>query len=154
MKKKLILVCVLIFLQNCGYTPIYSNNKKINFFLENGNFISNDREISIFIKNNLQNYYADNNKQKIVLNSNINYQKMSVSKNTAGDAEQYELSVIGSFSANFKNMEKKFEISEKFTINDIADEFEEMKYEKSIKKNLSELLVSKLLIELSTINVD
>ena len=48
-KKNILIISLLIFLSNCGFTPIYLNNKNINFSIEQVNY-TGDRELNNFLK--------------------------------------------------------------------------------------------------------
>ena len=71
--KNLILIILLIFLSNCGYSPIYNNNSESNIniiILEmNGN-----REINNKINSGLKKYYSKetNNIFRIKMNTILN----------------------------------------------------------------------------------
>ena len=73
MKKKL-LIFLLIFLTNCGYTPIYQNIKSsdlsINIVSTNGN-----EEMNSLIKNELELYFNKESKNKYDVSINSNYEK-------------------------------------------------------------------------------
>ena len=52
------------------------------------------------------------------------------------------------FGENFK---KQFNVSEKFTMKNFIDDFEEKNYEISIKKNISNLTYNKLIAQINRI---
>ena len=67
--KNLILILFLIFLNSCGYTSIYKNQKSQDFQI-NIIEMTGDNEINNLIKNELKFY--SNNKSNIKYNISIN----------------------------------------------------------------------------------
>ena len=53
-KKNIIFLSLILFLNSCGFTPIYLKNNNVNFSIEQVNFIG-DRELNNFLKINLIN---------------------------------------------------------------------------------------------------
>ena len=102
--KNLILISFLFFLNSCGYTSIYKNQKSQDFQI-NIIEMKGDNEINNLIKNDLKFY--TNNISNIKYNISIvsNYQKIIISKNSAGVATDYKLKVdtIISFDKGKKN---------------------------------------------------
>jgi len=152
MKKISFLLFFLIILQSCGYSPLYSNNKKVDFYIELLSFESNDKDIGSFIRSNLKRYLVNNNEKKFEIKPTIKYEKKPVSKNLAGEIEEYNLLLKGIFEITIKDKTKNFIINETYKINNFSDEFEEREYERINKKNMARSVTSKLLIQLSGFN--
>ena len=145
--KNLILILFLFFLNNCGYTSIYKNQKLQDFQI-NIIEMKGDNEINNLIKNNLKFY--TNNKSNIKYNISIdsNYQKIIVSKNSAGVATDYKLivdTVIG-FDKGEKNNILNF--NENINIKNNSNSFEQNTYEKNIKKNFASSISDKFIIKI------
>lgn len=152
MKKISFLLFFLIILQSCGYSPLYSNNKKVDFYIELLSFESNDKDIGSFIRSNLKRYLVNNNEKKFKIKPTIKYEKKPVSKNLAGEIEEYNLLLKGIFEITIKDKTKNFIINETYKMNNFSDEFEEREYERINKKNMARSVTSKLLIQLSGFN--
>ena len=152
MKKIFITIVIFLFLQSCGYVPIYSKNQKINFYIESVNFKNGDDELSNYIDLNLINYTNKRDGKKYKIDANVQYLKTVISKNTAGKAEEYELISNISFTISSLEEIKKINIKEIFRMNNFDDEFEERQYEQEIKKNMARSIVSRLLLQLSRFN--
>ena len=152
MKKIFITIVIFLFLQSCGYVPVYSTNQKINFYIESINFENGDDELSNYIDLNLINYANKKDGKKYKIDANVQYLKTVISKNTAGKAEEYELISNISFTISSLEEIKKINIKEIFRMNNFDDEFEERQYEQEIKKNMARSIVSKLLLQLSRFN--
>jgi hypothetical protein len=54
-KKNVIILSIIFFLTNCGFSPIYLKNENMNFSIEKVIY-TGDRELNNFLKSNLNNY--------------------------------------------------------------------------------------------------
>ena len=149
-KKILIFLLILTGLNSCGFSPIYTDNLKKNFNIEILEK-SGDRDANNFIELNLKNYLNDKNENKFILKIYSEVQKDSIAKDTSGKTTDYELEVISSFQITYKDTVKNVRITESFIYKSIDDKLTELNYEKSIKKNISSIIVQKLLSHLSRI---
>ena len=154
MKKSSIIILIMFFIQSCGYVPLYSKNQKVDFYIQSINFNSSDKELVNFIKSNLSNYLKKNTGKNFIINASINYQKTAVSKSAEAITEEYNLISTVLFQINSGNVDKEITINETFKMNNFDDEFEERKYEETIKKNMARSIVSKLILQLTRLNVN
>jgi len=145
MKKNILVISLLFFLNSCGFQPIYSKNNNINFSIEQINF-TGDRELNNFIKTNLYQYKNANNNNKIFIEAKSEYNKFILTKDGKGEVTNYELNAEIVFL--IKPTNKQIKISEKKIMESNADKFEENKYEKSIKQNFASSITFKLIQEL------
>jgi len=144
-KKNILVISLLFFLNSCGFQPIYSKNNNINFSIEQINF-TGDRELNNFIKTNLYQYKNANNNNKIFIEAKSEYNKFILTKDGKGEVTNYELNAEIVFL--IKPTNKQIKISEKKIMESNADKFEENKYEKSIKQNFASSITFKLVQEL------
>lgn len=151
MKKFLFLNLIFFLLLGCGFTPMYSANKKVNFYIENISFDDGDIELSNLIRSNLNNYLTTNNGRKFTIETSIDYTKNSISKNSAGNTEEYELISITNFIILYDNMSKSLQIKETSRMKNFNDEFSELEYEKNLKRNMARSISSRLIMQLSII---
>ena len=143
-KKNILVISLLFFLNSCGFQPIYSKNNNVNFSIEQVDF-TGDRELNNFIKTNLYQYKnSDNN--KIFIEAKSEYNKFILTKDGKGEVTNYELNAEIVFL--IKPTNKQIKISEKKIMESNADKFEENKYEKSIKQNFASSITFKLIQEL------
>ena len=143
-KKNILVISLLFFLNSCGFEPIYSKNNNVNFSIEQVNF-TGDRELNNFIKTNLQQDKNANN-NKIFIEAKSEYNKFILTKDGKGEVTNYELNAEIVFL--IKPTNKQIKISEKKIMESMADKFEESKYEKSIKQNFASSITFKLIQEL------
>ena len=144
-KKNIVTISLIFFLTSCGFTPIYLNNKDVNFSIEQINF-SGDRELNNFLRTNLNQYKNKDVDNKIYIEAKSEYNKIVLSKDGTGEVTNYEL--VAEVIFLIKSSNKKIKISEKKIMESMADKFEETKYERSIKQSFASSITYKLISEL------
>ena len=145
MKKNILLIFLIFFLSNCGFSPIYLKNTNVNFSIEQVNY-TGDRELNNFLKTNLDQYKNKKNNNKIYIEANSVYEKTILIKNKAGEVTNYQLEVEVLFLIKTSN--KKIKFTEKKIMESMDDKFEEARYERSIKQNFASSISNKLSSEL------
>ena len=145
--KNIILILFLFFLNNCGYTSVYKNQKSQDFQISIIE-MTGDNEINNLIKNELKFYSNKNSNIKYNISINSNYQKIIISKNPAGVATDYKLIVetVISFDKEGKNNILNF--NENINIKSNSNSYEQNNYEKSIKKNFASSISNKFIIKI------
>jgi len=144
-KKKNLLIFFILFLTNCGFYPIYSQNNNVNFSIEEIKY-KGDRDINNFLKINLNKYKNSKLENKIFIDVESFYEKNIFNKDGTGKIKDYELKVEVIFLISSKN--KKIKITEKKIMKNFEDKIEEARYEKSIKENFASSISTKLIYEL------
>ena len=147
-KKKLLLIIFSFSLLSCDYSPIYSNKNSYNFYIGNI-YQEGNSEINTLIRSKLKKYQIVKNAKEITINNFSFFEKISQSKNKSGNTDQYLLNLEVNFTIKSENNEKSIVLKEKFMMKNIENEFDEKNYEKTIKDNMTELIVNNLIIELS-----
>ena len=145
--KNIILILFLFFLNCCGYTSVYKNQKSQDFQISIIE-MTGDNEINNLIKNELKFYSNRNSIIKYNISINSNYQKIIVSKNSAGVATDYKLiaETVISFDKEGKNNILNF--NENINIKSNSNSYEQNNYEKSIKKNFASSISNKFIIKI------
>jgi len=109
-----------------------------------------DREINLNLKSKLRIHKNPNSQLfRIVINSN--YLKTDVTKNLAGEVEEYRIQSTTNITLITDDLEKKFVTTENFTMKNFTDDFEEINYEKRLKKNIADSNYRKILLEINKI---
>ena len=145
MKKNIIVITLIFFLANCGFTPIYLNDTDLNFSIEKVNYIG-DRDLNNFLKTNLIKYKNEKSKNKIYIEANSTYRKIILSKDSTGEITSYQLEAEVIFT--IMPLNKKIKIKEKKIMDSKDDKFEEAKYERSMKQNFASSISNKLSTQL------
>ena len=145
LKKNIIILTLIFFLANCGFTPIYLKNDNVNFSIEQIEF-TGDRDLNNFLKINLDRYKNQRKDNKISLDVETKYEKNILSKDGTGKISSYQLNAEAIFI--IKSTNKKIKIEEKKILDSKDDKFEEARNEKSIKQIFASSISSKLISEL------
>ena len=153
MFRKQIILLLLLLLSSCGYEAIYSkkNSVNYNFSVSELNFVG-DRTVNLKIKEKLNNYAQAKKDKDFILRISSTSEKITLAKNTAGDATSFKNSVSVNVEVLMNNKFKSnFIILESFNYNNISNKFNLKKYEDEIKNNLAETAADKLIFKLSNI---
>ena len=148
---KNIFLIIILFLNSCGFTPIYSSkdsNYKIISFQKN-------------VNNNLTNYIEDtismlsNSDAEEILKIKLNFSEdiIVILKDSKGDPKKNRLTInidlkLFDLNDNLKSSQKFYESFE-YSID--ANKFNLKQYEKSIKQNLVEEITQQINIFLAEI---
>lgn len=136
------LIIIFLFLSNCGYTPIYSNQKS-DINIEVLNFTGDNRINSRLLQKLKRN--KNSNTEAFKTKFVTQYKKQEVSRNLAGEIESFELNITINFEVSTIDKDSKFSISENFIMENFNDEFSELNYENKIKDNAVDLIYQKLI---------
>lgn len=155
MKKKIIIFLLFsIFLNQCGFNSIYSNNIKTDFTIENITF-NGDDTINRYLNVYLDKLKNDNISKKFDLKVNTRYKKNVLSKDKTAKVTDYQLLAEVSFDVIQEDVVlKQITITEKKNMENVSDELEEEKLERIIKQNFASTISNRLINELMLINVN
>ena len=152
MIKKLSLLCFLIiFINNCGYTPIYSNKDK-NFVINKIELVG-DIEVNKILSSRL-NVYKNNSDAKrlfdIVINSKST--KTTLTKDKKGNPAQFSQNVSVNLIITdiINNTQLETNFTESNTYDNSDNKFDLKKYENNLIKNMSEKIYSDLILFIQT----
>ena len=152
MIKKASLFCFLIiFLNNCGYTPIYSK-KNQNFEINKIDFFG-DVKVNKILSNKL-NIYKNNPDSKKTFDIEINSKSLrtTLTKDKKGNPSQFSLNILVNIkiSDNLNEIELETNFSESSTYDNSDNKFDLKKYENSLTKNMTEKIYSDLILFIQT----
>ena len=152
MIKKISLLCFLIiFINNCGYTPIYSNKDK-NFDINKIELFGDD-EVNKILSRKL-NIYKNNEDAKrffdIVINSNST--KITLTKDKKGNPAQFSQNVSVNLIITdiINNTKLETNFIESSTYDNSDNKFDLKKYENNLIKNMTEKIYSDLILFIQT----
>jgi len=145
-KKSISLIFLIIFLTNCGFTPVYQNNTNINYSIEQVNY-TGDRELNNFLKSNLNKYKNEKIDKKIFIEINSIYKKNILTKDGTGKITSYELEAVVIFL--IQPLNKEIRVIEKKIMNSMDDKFEETRQERIIKQSFVSSISNKLISEIN-----
>ena len=150
MKKLIFIVVALFFLNNCGYTPIYSS-KENNFYIKE---ISqkNTSKLNSKIANNLKIFSNQNSKNIIELEISSNKKIDTIQKDKKGDPSKFQMTIVLNINILNKNnyeINKTKSFSSSFNYNNNSNKFSLKQYEKEIEDILVNKIVEKSIMYLS-----
>tara|TARA_B100000963_G_scaffold265302_1_gene233513 strand:+ start:59 stop:520 length:462 start_codon:yes stop_codon:yes gene_type:complete len=149
MKKYIYYLILCLFLNGCGFTPIYLENKNLNFSINVINALG-DRKVNEAIESSLQKYSKkSDNKKNYEIEINSQTTKKTVSKNKAGVISQIKLIINVNF--NVTNNDKNFGLTftEEFNIKKTNNIIDDNLYENQVKENMGLSISEKLIFEIS-----
>ena len=149
MKKKIILICCLFFLTNCGYNPLYSS-KNSSDILINKIETAGEKKINRQILSLLSLDEVGELENSYVLNINTKKNKRIVSKDKRGNASIYNLNLEINISLNKDNQKVTKTFTSDFSYNTQKNKFELSREENKILNNLVESMVKKIILFINT----
>ena len=150
MKKIIFNILIVFFLSNCGFSPIYLQEKDLNYNVEIGN-VEGDRLINGIIVSQLNRNNNDASINKINININTEYKKTINSKNATGAAASYELISITLLDITKNNITERLEITKKFIMDKNDNSFDQDNYEKTIKETFASSIVEQLRYKINSL---
>ncbi len=152
-KKIILLSFLIVFLNNCGYTPIYS--KKSQDFQINTIETSGEVRVNKLLYNKLK-VYSNNPIAKKNFNLNINSSstKTTIAKDKKGNPTQFsiELSIILQITDDLDNTADRI-FSESSTYDNNDNKFDLRKYEDNLIENMTEKIFSEIILFIQTGNL-
>ena len=146
-KRNIILICILIFVSSCGYTPIYKNvsNNKYNIIIDN---LEGDELINSEIFNNLNRYKDINSDKKFNINISTTSEKIDVVKDISGKTSNYLVKIVSQVEIKSSSAIKTIVIKDDYNINNSENAFENLNYESSLKRNIASSFSQKIILQL------
>ncbi len=153
MIKKIILFSfVIVFLNNCGYTPIYSK-KNLNFEIETLT-TTGETKVNKILLNKLDIYSDIPNAEralKILINSKTT--RSTITKDKKGNPTQFSKNLLVTMKiTDDKNNTMATKFSESSTYDNSNNKFDLRKYEDNLIKNMAEKIFSEMILFIQTSN--
>ena len=148
MKKIFPLLIIFLFLQSCGYTPIYSFQNKINFKL-NIIEIDGSSKMNDIFKIQIKRFSDKTSEKKLDLKIFTYYEKSILTKNKKGEATKFNIKKIINFKIINSENEENHSFNSETIVDNMSDKFEQNNYENSIIENFISSSIEKLILKLS-----
>ena len=149
MKKYIYILIFIPFLTlSCDYSPIYSKKVNYNFLIEKIEF-DGDAEINNLIDKKLKKYQTIKSEKKVSILSTSSYNKVSQSKNLSGKTTNYLVIIEITFRIKKANDLNTLKFKEEFLIKNFSNKFEESNLEKIKKENTVDLIINRLISQIS-----
>lgn len=144
----LIVILFLFFLNNCGFTPLYNSSKKLENIQVNIKDLNGNEKINSLIIQELNRYTNNGGNKKLDVNIDTQYFKQPISKNLSGKTSKYRINIISNFEVYSENNLKNYSFNQNSKIEAKDNIFEQNRLEEITIKNLSKIIVEKLLSEI------
>jgi len=145
-KKYTVILIVILFTSNCGFTPVYLNEGIKEISIEQIK-LSGDRTLNNYLKSNLNKYRNKESTKKISLEVISYYQKNILSKDSSGNTNKYELVTEVIFTINPYNQQLSFKQNK--IMENMANKSDERKFEISTKQTFANTIVNELMDKLA-----
>ena len=146
MKKYLLILFCLFFVNCSGYKPIFSS-KDFKFSFDEI-IIDKNNKISKKLSRKLISF-SSQNREKIKLKIDSKDNETVLSKDSKGDPLIFEIDIEVIIDVELTNEEKQtFNFNEKFSFNNQTNKFELNQYKNTIKENLIDKIFDKFIIQL------
>ena len=146
--RKISLFILILFISNCGYTPIYNSDNKTKIKI-NIISIKGDKKINNLLITDIKRLSRNDFEKEFDIKIDTNFDKLITAKDSKGVASNYELKVVTKFEIVKPNENKLFSFEEKIDISNNSNLFEQKKYENNIKITFAKSIINKLIEKLS-----
>ena len=149
--KKIFLILIILFLNGCGYTPLYSSkdsNYKVISLKKNVN-----NSLTNYVQNSIEVISNENAEKSLNISFEYNENISVILKNSKGNPTKNRLNVIIDLSLldSNDNLITSKQFSESFEYNIDDNKFNLKQYEKNIKFNLIEDITQQILVFLANV---
>ena len=148
-KKLLLILTSLIFINSCGYQPIYVNKnvKNMEFFEIS---LGGDKEVNRKIINSLSIKKNEFDSRLGELFIDSVYTIDEVSKNSKGQVISYRSKIeVGLIIKEGEKVIKDVSFIEEFTYNNRDNKFELTEYQKDVKNNIVVKILERIIVSLN-----
>ena len=149
--KKIFLILIILFLNGCGYTPLYSSkdsNYKVISLNKNVN-----NSLTNYVQNSIEVISNENAEKSLNISIEYNENISVILKNSKGNPTKNRLNVIIDLSLldSNDNLITSKQFSESFEYNIDDNKFNLKQFEKNIKFNLIEDITQQILFFLASV---
>ena len=149
--KKIFLILIILFLNGCGYTPLYSSkdsNYKVISLNKNVN-----NSLTNYVQNSIKVISNENAEKSLNISFDYNENISVILKNSKGDPTKNRLNIVIDLSLvdSNNNLITSKQFSESFEYNIDDNKFNLKQYEKNIKFNLIEDITQQILVFLANV---
>ena len=141
---------ILLFLANCGYVPMYANQQNIDFNVKIVE-LTGEKDTNIFLAQKLEKYQNANSKKLYEVKIISDYEKNSLTKDASGNTTYFRLVLEIDFIIKTNEVKKTLNFIETFDMKKDGTLFDESNYERTVKKEMINLILQKFISQIQTI---
>ena len=149
--KKIFLIIIFLFLNNCVFTPIYSSKDSNYRIIEFNKNVNNN--LTNYIQNSVIVLSNEKSNKSFNINLEFNESISVILKDSKGDPNKNRLTIDINLivMSDIGNLITSKEFSESFEYNITDNKFDTKEYEKNIKFNLIEDITQQILVFLANL---
>ena len=141
---------IFFLLTNCGYTPMYANQEDVDLNIKVIE-LDGEKDINIVLAQKLNRYRNESTNKLYELKIISDYQKNSLAKDESGNTTDFRLILDINFIININGDTKTLNFVEKFDMKKDGTLFDESNYEKTVKREMIDLILQKFISQILTI---
>ncbi len=141
---------IFFLLTNCGYAPMYANQEDVDLNIKVIE-LNGEKDINIILAQKLNRYRNDSTNKLYEIKIISDYQKNSLTKDESGNTTDFRLILDINFLININEDTKTLNFVEKFDMKKDGTLFEESNYEKTVKREMTDLILQKFISQMLTI---
>ena len=148
--KKIILLLTFIFIYGCGYTSVLKNQNQQDIKISIKN-IEGDFQTNNFIVNQIKLSTNTLSSKNFDINILSTYEKIIIAKDSTGVATDYKIN-LGLEFIIISEGNIKVTYNDSINIKNNSENFEQIEYEREIKKNFASDVKDKLILYLLSLD--
>ena len=148
--RNIILILILVFLSQCGYSSVYKNNSDINFKIVLQE-MKGDKSVNSIIRRNLERYSTIETGKIYLIQTESTFSKSILAKDKTGKATDIKLQVNINFIVKTNEAIEYFTFKESLNIENNLNSYEQSNYEDIIKNNFIYSIIEEFIVKLRLI---
>ena len=148
--RNIILILILFFLSQCGYSSVYKNNSDINFKIVLQE-MKGDKSVNSIIRRNLERYSTRETGKIHLIQTESTFSKSILAKDKTGKATDIKLQVDIKFIVKTNKGIEYFTFKESLNIENNLNSYEQSNYEDIIKNNFINSIMEEFIVKLRLI---
>jgi hypothetical protein len=145
--KKIFIIMFLLILNNCGYSPIFTDNSVEDFKIAKLE-LKGDKIFSNKIYQELKPYTKTNSQIKYDLVINTSFNKVTIAKDSTGDPSNFNMIANVNVEVSHGSIKETLFFSENLKIKNKDNSFEQKEYENTIKNDFAKSIKEKLITKI------
>ena len=140
-------ITFLLILNNCGYSPIFTNNSIENFKIVKLE-LKGDKVFGNKIYKELKPYMETSSQKEYDLVINASFNKVTIAKDDSGDPSNFNMVANVNIEVKHGSIKETLFFNENLKIKSKDNSFEQREYENIIKNNFAKTIKEKLITKI------
>ena len=141
---------IFLLISNCGYVPMYANQQDLDINIKVIG-LEGEKDINIILAQKLNRYQSENSQKLYEVKIISDYEKNSLTKDASGNTTYFRLVLEIDFIIKTNEVKKTLNFIETFDMKKDGTLFDESNYERTVKKEMINLILQKFISQIQTI---